>query len=207
MEYAFLWIAFAVVVGVAANARGRDGLGWFFLALIISPLIALLLVLVMNRRSAESVGTVVFEKEARAANDARPYIVTAIAVIIGGVIFLAPKEKETKTAAPTEVQQSEPRNSYSSSVASITAAPSASSYSRGLAALDRGDFDAAIVEFTAAMGNDPADSFPYLKRATAYEKTGDRESAISDYRKALKLVDGESRGEINATIRRLGGKP
>jgi hypothetical protein len=33
-----------------------------------------------------------------------------------------------------------------------------SAYSRGLAALDRGDFDAAIVEFTAAMGDDPADT-------------------------------------------------
>jgi hypothetical protein len=96
---------------------------------------------------------------------------------------------------------------HSSSGASITAAPSASSYSRGLAALDRGDFDAAIVEFTAAMRDDPADSFAYLKRATAYEKKGDSAAAISDYRKALKLVDGESRGEINATIRRLGGKP
>jgi hypothetical protein len=49
MEIAFFWILFSVVVGVAANARGRDGVGWFFLALIISPLVALLLVLVMQK--------------------------------------------------------------------------------------------------------------------------------------------------------------
>jgi hypothetical protein len=54
MEYAFFWIAFSVVVGVAANARGRDGVGWFLLALFISPLIALLLVLVMQRRGAQT---------------------------------------------------------------------------------------------------------------------------------------------------------
>jgi hypothetical protein len=55
MGIAFFWIAFSVVVGVAANARGRDGVGWFFLALLISPLIALLLVLVMQRRDKEIV--------------------------------------------------------------------------------------------------------------------------------------------------------
>jgi hypothetical protein len=50
MEIAvFFWFVFAIVVGVAANARGRDGVGWFFLALIISPLVALLLVLVMQK--------------------------------------------------------------------------------------------------------------------------------------------------------------
>jgi hypothetical protein len=36
MELAFLWIAFSVVVGVAANDRGRNGAGWFFLALLVA---------------------------------------------------------------------------------------------------------------------------------------------------------------------------
>jgi len=49
MEFVFFWVLFAIVVGVAANARGRSGPGWFVLALIISPLIALLLVLVMQK--------------------------------------------------------------------------------------------------------------------------------------------------------------
>jgi hypothetical protein len=54
VEIAFLWFAFAVVVGVAASARGRNGAGWFILALFISPLIALLLVLVMGRQESEA---------------------------------------------------------------------------------------------------------------------------------------------------------
>ena len=49
MEIAIFWCLFAIAVGVAANARGRDGVGWFLLALIISPLVALLLVLVMQK--------------------------------------------------------------------------------------------------------------------------------------------------------------
>ena len=50
MEIAvFFWFVFAIVVGVAANARGRDGVGWFFLALIISPVLALILLLKCNR--------------------------------------------------------------------------------------------------------------------------------------------------------------
>jgi hypothetical protein len=40
---------------VAANARGRSGPGWFLLSLIISPIIALLLVLVMERKNAMQV--------------------------------------------------------------------------------------------------------------------------------------------------------
>ncbi len=109
------------------------------------------------------------------------------------------RQPESLSQAPNEIRVGK----SSGSVASVTA----TSYSRGLAALDHGDFDAAIVEFTAAMGDDPKDTFAYLKRATAYEKKGDSESAISDYRNALKLVDRETRDDINATIRRLGGKP
>ena len=41
------------MAAVAASSRGRFGFGWFLLAVIISPLIALLLVLVLpNKREA-----------------------------------------------------------------------------------------------------------------------------------------------------------
>lgn len=49
MEIAIGWLIFAVVVGVAASARGRSGFGWFLIALLISPLVALILVLVMKK--------------------------------------------------------------------------------------------------------------------------------------------------------------
>ena len=49
MEWVLVYLGLAVVVGVAANTRGRFGLGWFMLALLISPLISGLLVLALPR--------------------------------------------------------------------------------------------------------------------------------------------------------------
>lgn len=46
-EWIFLWLALSAVVGVAANSHGRNGVGWFLLALVISPLIAGLLLLAL----------------------------------------------------------------------------------------------------------------------------------------------------------------
>ena len=41
------WFVLAIVVGVAAGGRGRSGVGWFALALIFSPLIAGLFLLIL----------------------------------------------------------------------------------------------------------------------------------------------------------------
>jgi tetratricopeptide (TPR) repeat protein len=80
-------------------------------------------------------------------------------------------------------------------------------YVLGLASLDRGDFDRAISEFSAAIELDPTDVFPYLKRANAYEKKGDRESALADYRKAATVShDAELLKSINTAIGRLASK-
>jgi hypothetical protein len=35
-----VWLGLAVLIGVAAHARGRSGVYWFLLALIASPLVA-----------------------------------------------------------------------------------------------------------------------------------------------------------------------
>jgi tetratricopeptide (TPR) repeat protein len=81
--------------------------------------------------------------------------------------------------------------------------PTPSAYTRGLAALDEGNFDAAIAEFTAAIADDPKDTFSYIRRGTAYEKKGDAASAIGDYRKVLNLVDADTGAEYAAKIRKL----
>ena len=46
---AMVAIAGAVIVGIAAHRKGRNGLGWFLLAVVISPLIAGVLVLALPR--------------------------------------------------------------------------------------------------------------------------------------------------------------
>ena len=57
MELLFFWVIFAVLVGAFAEKRGRSGVGWFFLALLISPLIAFLVLLLIgeNRDKAEEI--------------------------------------------------------------------------------------------------------------------------------------------------------
>lgn len=40
-----LWVIISVMVGIAANARGQSGFGWFLIAIFISPLLALLFLL------------------------------------------------------------------------------------------------------------------------------------------------------------------
>lgn len=44
------WLGLSFVVAVAANTRGRLGVAWFIVSLIVSPLIAGLLVLALPRR-------------------------------------------------------------------------------------------------------------------------------------------------------------
>jgi tetratricopeptide (TPR) repeat protein len=87
--------------------------------------------------------------------------------------------------------------------ASPAAAQTTSAYVRGLAALSRGDVDAAISEFTASIADDPKDPFAYIRRATAYEQKGNKAAAIADYRSVLKFVSDETYTDINARIRRL----
>jgi hypothetical protein len=40
----FLWLLLALAVAVLASHRGRSGIGWFFLSLIVSPLLGFLFV-------------------------------------------------------------------------------------------------------------------------------------------------------------------
>lgn len=52
------WIIGCGIVAAAAEARGRNGAGWFALALFISPLLALILVLVSTNLKASVVGPI-----------------------------------------------------------------------------------------------------------------------------------------------------
>lgn len=53
MALALMWLGFAFAVGIFAGRRDRNGLGWFLLAAVISPLFAGVLLLVVGEgRSA-----------------------------------------------------------------------------------------------------------------------------------------------------------
>jgi hypothetical protein len=55
MEWFVLWLLLAVVVGTAANSRGRSFAGWTLVSILLSPLIALILLVVLpdKRKEAE----------------------------------------------------------------------------------------------------------------------------------------------------------
>jgi len=42
-----LWLVFAVLIGAAARTRGRNGVGWFLLAILLSPLVAGLILAIL----------------------------------------------------------------------------------------------------------------------------------------------------------------
>jgi hypothetical protein len=54
MEWVFFWLIFAIVVGVAANTRGRSGFLWFLIAVVLSPILAGLLVLALPKIASGS---------------------------------------------------------------------------------------------------------------------------------------------------------
>jgi len=45
-----IWLIFAVIVGIGASGRGRSGFGWFLLAVVISPLLAVVLLFLLPPR-------------------------------------------------------------------------------------------------------------------------------------------------------------
>lgn len=51
----FMWLLLSFGVAAVANARGRGPVGWFLLALVISPLIACLVVLVLRDERVDEV--------------------------------------------------------------------------------------------------------------------------------------------------------
>ena len=79
--------------------------------------------------------------------------------------------------------------------------------SRGMAWLAKQEYDRAIADFTQATKFDHGNYLIYLHRANANEQKGDRDSAISDYRRALALAPEKTISDkIKATLKQLGFK-
>lgn len=55
MELLVMWVVLSAIVGLAASAKGRSGVGFFLLSLLITPLIGLLVALVVPRVDATPV--------------------------------------------------------------------------------------------------------------------------------------------------------
>lgn len=53
MGMIFLWVVFTIAVAILADRRGRSFVIWFFVALIVSPLLAGIFVLCLTNIKAE----------------------------------------------------------------------------------------------------------------------------------------------------------
>ena len=49
----FFWILFSLAVAILASNRGRSGIAWFLVSILISPLLGLIFVLVMKNMADE----------------------------------------------------------------------------------------------------------------------------------------------------------
>lgn len=49
----FFWFLFSIAIGILASNRGRSGIGWFLISLLISPLLGLIFVLVTKNLAEE----------------------------------------------------------------------------------------------------------------------------------------------------------
>lgn len=56
--FVFLWLLFAVAVGLLASTRGRSGFAWFLIAALLSPLIGFVFLLVTKDLAKTSESTV-----------------------------------------------------------------------------------------------------------------------------------------------------
>ena len=76
--------------------------------------------------------------------------------------------------------------------------------SRGMAWLEKHEYERAIADLTQAVKTDHGNYIVYLHRAEANEQKGDLASAIDDYRRALALApDKKISDQINAALKRL----
>ncbi len=64
-----IWFVLALIIGVAAARRGRSGLGWVFLSLMLSPLFAaIVLALLPDRRYGDALSQLSVYQAAAAAD-------------------------------------------------------------------------------------------------------------------------------------------
>jgi len=52
--FILVWLVLAILVGVYAASKGRSGIGFFFIAILLSPLIGFIIALVVQPITAET---------------------------------------------------------------------------------------------------------------------------------------------------------
>lgn len=55
MEFVLFLGIFAIIVAIIASNRGRSGFGWFLLSLLISPILAIILLVCLPKLNSSSI--------------------------------------------------------------------------------------------------------------------------------------------------------
>ena len=50
MEFILGWIVFSIVAGVIAHNKGRSGIGYFFLSIILSPIVGIVVAALIDKK-------------------------------------------------------------------------------------------------------------------------------------------------------------
>jgi tetratricopeptide (TPR) repeat protein len=96
----------------------------------------------------------------------------------GQVVWGAVRNGEEAPARPRQELCIAPVSSNSAAYEAIN---------RGDASKNRGEWDRAIAEYTAALRDDPNNARAYNSRGAVYRNKGDLDTAIADYTQALRL--------------------
>jgi hypothetical protein len=84
MEFLVGWLLLAAAVGWVASNRGRSGIGYFFLSLVLSPLIGLIAVLVQKDLQSDAQQTASAEEEQRREHQRRIEEIRALQPVATG---------------------------------------------------------------------------------------------------------------------------
>jgi hypothetical protein len=104
-------LALSIIVGVAANTRGRSGFGWFLLSLIISPILAGLLVLALPRRDREvggdyyRVGDGLVWRDQRTKKRSLAAFLILLLIVFGALAQMPKPQPQMPTPQPARAEE------------------------------------------------------------------------------------------------------
>jgi hypothetical protein len=100
------WLIFSIVVGIGASGLGRSGFGWFVLAVVITPLLAVILLFLLPART-QAAETLEREDRVKCPQCAEPILREAKVCRFCGYKIQATDALETARSAATAKPRSE----------------------------------------------------------------------------------------------------
>jgi tetratricopeptide (TPR) repeat protein len=195
LPWFIVWVAFAIIVGVAANTRGRNGGGWL-IPIVSGALIAVSLNSSIASAQTVGVNELAFTHLTNGAALARKGDYGAAIAEYDRAIELSPHSSQAffarANAYRLRAAHGGSRNEYDRALADVNEAirldpKNASALSlRGALYSANGDHDKALADMNVAINLSPS-ALNYNNRGFVYNNKGDYDLAISDLNEAIRL--------------------